>query len=197
MMTDDFPLIAEVEQGAPPDTKAVGVAFGFYAIPDQKKTAEAGGIPQFKDVEFVKIVVPGDKTQEYFNAATDRDRKKYPRAYEAFKRRGQVPLEGLPIEKWAMVTRAEALNMKALNIHTVEMLAEVHEGNLGNLGLKGRDLIARAKTFLAQARETEGKQALAAENQALKDRMADLERQIAEIAPKRGPGRPPRQAEAA
>lgn len=185
MTNDEFPLIAEVEAGAPPDTKAVGVAFGLHPVKDEAKSKQEGR-PVFKEVEFIRIIVPGDKTQEYFNKATDKDRQKYPRAYEAFKRRGTVPVEGTPLEQWPELTRAEVLTIKAMHIHTVEMLAAVHEGNIGKLGFRGREYVTKANAFLARAKAAVSADALAASVAEKDAQIADLQRQINELAGKRG-----------
>lgn len=185
---DDIPqhlMIMEREAGAPEHVPQVAVGFGPIPVEDPEKTAEAGH-PVFKEVEFVKIAVPGDRQSLYMQPATDRDRQRFPRAYAAFKSRESNTLEGMPIEQWPQVTRALAMTLRAMNIHTVEALAEVHDGNLGNLGQQGRELRAKAAAFLKQAKDAASSQRLAAENAGLKDQIATLQQQFEHLAARVG-----------
>jgi hypothetical protein len=106
----------------------------------------------------------------------------------------------MPVEQWPQITRAQAMTLKAMHVHTVESLAEVHDGHIDKLGQNGRELRTKAKAFLELAKDTAAAQAHAAENQALKDQIAELQRQFAQLSAqteKRGPGRPPKQVEQA
>ncbi len=55
---------------------------------------------------------------------------------------------GMPIETWAQVDAGTAATLKASGVFTVEMLANVSDGNLGNLGMGGRTLREQARNFL-------------------------------------------------
>jgi hypothetical protein len=70
----------------------------------------------------------------------------------------------------------------AINIPTVEALVEVADSNIGNLGPGGYELRAKAKAWLAQAKDSAAAQAIAAENERLKSQIADLQRQVNELA---------------
>jgi hypothetical protein len=192
---DPIPLIMEREAGAPEHIAAMLVGFGIMQMTDAKASAKAG-YPVFKDVEFFRAKVPGDKQSEVLAIAKDKDRARYPRAYAAFKQRGSVPIQGLPIEQWPQISRGQAVMLKSMDIHTVECLAEVHDGHIDKLGQSGRELRTKAKAFLAQAKDSAEAQRLAAESERKDAIIAEMQRQLKDLAArieqptKRGPGRP-------
>lgn len=64
-MADEFPMIVEREAGMREEIPAVMVGFGFHPIKDGKASIEAGR-DVYKDVEFVRIAVPGDRNSLFF-----------------------------------------------------------------------------------------------------------------------------------
>lgn len=200
-MSDEIPLMMEREAGAPDFITQIAVGFGLLPVEDSSESAKAGR-PVFVDREFFSAKVPGDKNTHSLRLATDKDKQRFPRAYAAFQQRGLVPMQGTPLEEWPQVTRAQALTLKAAGVHTVEAMAEVHDGHIDKLGGNARELKAKAKAYLAQAADTAAASKLAAENERKDTEMAELRRQIADLASrlepeKRGPGRPRKEAEAA
>ena len=179
---DNCPMMMEREFGAPEGVPQIAVGFCMVPKEDKNKT-KAAGYPVFREQEYVKLIVPGDKNSEYFQPATDKDRKTFPNAYQAFKNRESKPVvEGMPIEQWPQVTRAAAMTMRAAGVHTVEALAAVHDGNIGKIASNGHELRAKAQAFLATAKDAAAAQTLAAENQKLKDQMAAMQAQINSLA---------------
>lgn len=179
---DNCPMIMEREAGAPESVPQIAVGFCMNPIPDKKQSAQKG-YPVFRDREYIKILVPGDKNSEYFQPSTDIDRKKFPNAYQGFRNRESTPIvEGFPIQQWPQLTRAESMTLKAAGVHTVEAMASVHDGNIGKLGNNARELRAKAQAFLANAKDSAASQVQAAENQALKDQIAAMQAQINELS---------------
>lgn len=182
LFDDNCPMIMEREFGQPEHVPQVAVGFCMESVEDKRKSAEAG-YKVYTEREYCKIVVPGDKQSLYFQPATDEKRQKFPNAYRAFQGRVAKPVvEGMPIEQWPQISRAQAMTLRAANIHTVEAMAAVHDGNVDKIGSHGRELRAKAQAFLALAKDTAASQALAAENQRLKDQMGAMQKQINELA---------------
>ncbi len=175
---DNCPMMMEREAGLPEGVPAVAV--GFCLIPtEDKDKSRAAGHPVFREREYIKIVVPGDKQSEYFQPSKDTDRKKYPLAYQAFKSRESKPVdEGFPIEQWPQVTRSMAMTLKAAGIHSVEALAAVHDGNIGKIGNNAQELRAKAVAFLATAKDSAIATKLAADNKKLMDQISAMQAQI-------------------
>ena len=194
MQLDEFPMMMEREAGAPDNVAALAVGFGYQPEVDGKASEKAGH-PVYKDVVFFKCVVPGDTKSVHFQPMRDSDKARFPRAWAAFQERDTKPMQGMPIEAWPQVTRAQAMTLRAMHIHTVEALAEVHDGNISSQWM--REMKAKAVGFLAQAKDTAAASALAAEKEALQQElaesrrmMAELSRRMEEMEVRRGPGRP-------
>lgn len=159
----------------------VGVAFGLCPTLDKKASALAGH-EVWKEIEYVKIGIPGDKFSLYFQPADERQRRRFPSAYEAFKKRtsGSV-MEGLPIEQWAPISRSLALTLRAANVNTVEALATLHDTHLDKLGFGVKEMRAKAQSWLREASEGAETSRLAGEKEALQRQLAAMQAQIADL----------------
>jgi hypothetical protein len=180
-MYDEISLFMEVEAGLPQHATPVAVGFGLYPKQNRKATEKAGR-PIFDDVEYVKIITPGEKNTVFFQPATDQHRQRFPKAYARFKAGNVVPEQGTPLEQWPAIARSQVMSFKAIGIHTVEAMAAVHDGNVEALGHGGRELREKARGYIRQAEDTAAVQKLAAEKQAMADQMAMMQRQIADLA---------------
>ncbi len=180
--TDDFPMKLETENGLNPHQyPPVSVGFGLSAVLDHLKTEKAGH-PVYRDVEFVKIAIPGDRSSLFFQPATDQHKKRFPQAYKDFKSRdASTPREGMPVEQWAVINKSTALNLKAINIHTVEDLAAVHDGHIEKLGAGGRGLREQAIAFLKQAIDSAAITKVASEKEDMRKQIQALQNQIAAL----------------
>ena len=180
-IVEDFPMELEVENGMNPGTPPVSVCFVMCPMKDELKSREAGH-DVFVDIEHVRIAIPMDKKSLYFQPATSDHRKRFPVSYARFKNRteGKAVREGMPIENWAQISRSLAMTLKAINVHTVEDLASVHDGNIDQIG-DGRSLRAKAQAWVAQAKDSAVTTKLAAEKVELEDRLAAMEQRIADM----------------
>jgi hypothetical protein len=135
----------------------------------------------YDEKEFVEIIVPGERGSLVFEEVTDEHRARWPRQYDAFKRGLEPPTDGTPIEQWPPISQAKALELRSVNVRTVENLADVDDARLRNLGPGGFELRKQAQVWLDAAKNGAAPIArLVAENQRLRDDKADLERQLAE-----------------
>ncbi len=193
-MSEEVQMMMEREAGAPQQVPQLGV--GFFVRPVQhSKQSKLAGHPVFVDREWFVCVVPGDRNSRIERPATDMDKRRFPVSYAAFKAtETKAPVNGFRIEEWPQVTRAMAMTLKAAHIDTVEALAEVGDGNIDKIGHSGRELRSKAQAFVAMAKDSAAVQAIKAESDRKDATLADMQRQINELAAqlqKRGPGRPP------
>jgi hypothetical protein len=176
-ISDDFPMTMEREFGLPPHYPPMAVGFGMAPLLDDQKTAEMG-YEVYKDVLFVKIATPGDRTSLYFQPAQDTHKKRFPGAWGEYqKRETRAGQEGLPVEQWAQISRSTALNLKVLHVHTVEALASMGDDHIANLP-SGRELRERARLFVKQRTDTAVITKAASEKQQLRDQIEALQAQI-------------------
>lgn len=181
-MNEEIHMMMEREAGAPEQCPQLGI--GFFSRPLQHaKKSKLAGHPVFEDREWFVCVVPGDKNSRIERPASDTDKRRFPRTYAAFKSMEQkAPVNGFPIEEWPQVTRAQAMTLKAMNIFTVEALGEVSDANVDKLGHSGRELRAKAQAFLVVSKDTAAAQAFKAESERKDATLADMQRQINELA---------------
>lgn len=146
-----------------------------------------------------------------------------PVLYEAWKNGLAAPLNGKSLREWPLISPSQINHAAALNIHTVEDFAELNDEGLRAFGIGGQQLKQKAKEYLAEAagpgRAVEKIVAMEVANKEKDARLAKQEAELAQlrvmveamnispIAPakqateelvpeqRRGPGRPPKQAQ--
>lgn len=113
------------------DDKRLLVRFSLESRVDRKATAEAGdGVIRYKNVEFVTIHIPGDKTLNVHRPVMPSDKQRFPLQYAAFKNSGvgNDGIIGTPLSIWPGCTPAQASELAYFNVRTVEQLAAMPDG---------------------------------------------------------------------
>ena len=164
------------------------VSFYTDAI-ELKAQSEKEGRPIFKDVPFVRIIVPGDTNNVIERVADDSDKQRFPKAWARFQAAETEAQEGTPLEQWPQITRSLLKECKYFEIHTVEALAGISDSHIARMGMGFSDLRNKAKAWLKAAEGTADLTAQAAENEKLRQMIADLQAQMADISEKKV-GRP-------
>lgn len=155
-----------------------GVFPTFYdeAVEDKKASDEAG-VPVFKDVLYIKIVIP-NQIDCVPRPATDADKKRFPKSWEAYKTGKEPAQDGYPIEQWPLVSVSERKVLDANQIKTVEQLADVADSGLHRLGPGAMGLKKRAQKFLNSRTEVE---TLRRSNKELAEKIERLEEHIHQL----------------
>jgi hypothetical protein len=152
------------------------------------------GRPIFDDKEMVRVVIPGDRLATFVGEVEDRHRDRWPDHYAAFKRGEQRASSGTPLEYWPIMSSAKVAEMKALNIFSVEDLANLSDALLARIGMGARELRGQAQAYLENAKAGADVARLSAEIERLKAIMEARGTPIPD-APEKKRGRPPRVAE--
>ena len=171
----------------PADHSHLHIEF-FASSRQNKRKSEEEGRPIFDDIEMVKIRLVGDTSSVHVAPANDQSSaydpetghrltyaELYPRHYEAFKQGQELIGSGTPLTQVTFLSAAKADELKALNVVTVEQLAELDGANLQRLGMGARALKDQATAYLQRASNAVDVGKLASENEALRDRLAALE----------------------
>jgi cell division protein FtsB len=164
-----------------PTRDAVQPRFHMREVQDEVASASAGR-PIFRSEEMVQFLIPGSPNQPVFRV-TDEHKERWPKQYAAFRAGNEMAIDGTPLEQWPVLTRAMVLELKALEIHTVEQCASLADNALQRIGRGGYTIRDRAKAYLDDAERVAGNERLTHENNELKARIADLERQLTEVRP--------------
>jgi hypothetical protein len=150
--------------------------------------SEQQGRPIFKEMPYIRIMFPGDRTKEVFRPVEmgdyerPGDPERFPKQWARFQNQEKQVADGTPVEQWAVLNRSEALALKAVGVFTVELLASLPDQALHGVGLGGRELREKARNWLKQATDGSEVTRLTAENKALRDDLEMVKKQIAELS---------------
>jgi hypothetical protein len=137
----------------------LGVMFYLRTVEDEARTL-AEGRKCFKEREFVKIMVPGDRynvvdrpVQVTGTLPTD-DRMRFAKQYERFKQQQQQSAhDGMPLSLWTAIPAALAEELKYINIFTVEQLSTLSDTYVAKVP-RGQEWKRRAAEFVAALKDT-------------------------------------------
>lgn len=136
-------------------TLEVYPSFFVRQVPMPKATEEAGK-PVFKAVEYVEIIIPGDKHSRPVYKVTAVHREKYADHYDRFIKGVEQKRSGTPLEHWGRVTDTQVAEMNAVSIFTIQDLALLDDGKLQGLGSGGNELREQAKVYLTMEVDRRG-----------------------------------------
>lgn len=162
--------------------------------------------PIYDEVDYIIIQPPGHALLRIETPVTVEHKNRYPRIWAAYQNAlaGKAESSGTPVMDWPLLTKAQAMELKGLNFHTVEQIAHATDQQIAQVQMIGANLREKARSYLKIAAdsthmELEEQKAsqMAAENAELKRQLAELQAQVADLSKtqKRGPGRPPKPAD--
>lgn len=153
----------------------------FYMDPVQDELASAReGRPIFREIERVEIFLPGNPYTMPVENVTDDHRQRWAREYEMFRQGIEQTADGTPLSEWPVLNRAQVLEMKGLQIQTIEEVANLSDIACQRaMGLT--QLRTKARAYLDDAVAMALTQQLSAETENQRSHIASLERQVAEL----------------
>jgi DNA-dependent RNA polymerase auxiliary subunit epsilon len=203
----DHPAFAEgeivgngdVRQVVYGNDKGMHVEFRMEDV-HQEYESEQQGRPIYKQEPFIRMYTPGDKTKVVDRAVRLKpqgdipaDPQRFPTQWNAFRAGAEQVAAGTPLAQWPQITSSQVRELNAVNIWTVEALAEVSDAALDGVGHGGRALRDGAKLWLDAAQDNSVLSRMAANNQHLQEQIDALTAQLSlanSDEPRRGPGRP-------
>jgi hypothetical protein len=150
-----------------PDTDA-GLAplFKTMAQEDTAKSAKEGR-PIYDDVEVVEVRRAGSRDYGVYPAnqmagwitdpysgeqRTITYAEKFQRQYRQFKEHQQQTKSGTPLDFAAWLTESRRMELKSMNVYTVEALASIDGSELKNLGPGGREIKNKAEEYIINSK---------------------------------------------
>lgn len=168
------------------DDAGLFVEFRTEAVQNHAKS-RAEGRAIFEDTPFITIMFPGDKTKRVERPVKmeddvdgPSDLTRFPRQWARFQAQEEQAGDGLPVQQWPTLSKSQALELKAMGIHTVEQLAALPDTALNWLG--ARELRTQAQAWLEKAGAHAAESRLAAENAQLREQMAAMQKQMSDLA---------------
>ncbi len=158
------------------------VTFGFFPQIDQA-ASDAEGRPIYKDVEYITIMVPGERDIVH-RAAWRLDYERFPVQYAAFKnQQNQDHAGGTPLKVVPWLTLGQVKELEHFNCYTLEQLANMPDSAAQKF-MQINKLKQLAKDHVQAAKEAAPLTAMRAEMDAKDSRIAALENQMKEILAK-------------
>jgi hypothetical protein len=171
-----------------PNDRKLLVKFELFPEIDQAASVEEGR-PIYRDVDYVTIMVPGDKESVVHRKVWAKDLDRFPAQYQAYKNgQSQEAVSGTPLSMWPVVTKAQVLELGYFHVKTVEHLAELADAHahkfmgINKLRQQARDWLAASKdtahiTKMNEELEKRDSQisALVEQNKKLNERLEALE----------------------
>lgn len=161
----------------------------FYNKPVHLQAeSERLGRQIYKDVNYLKITFPADRTKTWdqpvkmvgdVNGPSDPER--FPRQWRAFSLQMEQVPDGTALTEFPALTKSRILELKSMNVHTVEQFAAVPDNGLENLGLGSRKERDMCQNYLNKAASLSQITRLEAENETLKADMLMLQQQIKDL----------------
>ena len=155
--------------------KSLMVRFFYKERPDKTRTAEEGR-PIFKEVVYIEIRIAGQRDVQACRPATEMDKQRFSRHLEAFEKRVEPPVEGMPLFEWPQITRSEVEELSFVHVKTVEQLASMKDSNL-NKFRGGYALRDRAVKWL----EINDANTVDREKEDLKSKLAEMQAETAAL----------------
>jgi hypothetical protein len=162
--------------GVSDDGKIVG--FFYKAVLNRAKSTS---VPVHDNVVCVRIQNPGER--DYIERkAREEDFNRWPRQYHAFTQGRKFVSEGTPLELLFPDQPNIVATLNAVNIHTVQQLANLSGDAISRGGIGFQDWVTKAKKYLESAEKGVNFQKFEAEKTKWEQERASLQKQISDLA---------------
>jgi len=142
---------------------------------------QPAGRPIFRDVEMIRIVIPGDKDNIVDREVRPSDIQTYRTQYTRWKEGKTQTMAGTPLAQWPKVTAAQVQELSHFHVHTVEQLAATSDVHIQNIG-PFMALRQKARDWIATSRGTAPIEEARAETRRVAEENAELKRQLKDLA---------------
>ena len=165
---EDVDLFTKERKG----DERLAVRFFRKAARDDVKSLE-DGVMRFKDVEYIQIMVPGDRDNVISRPAGDGDKRRFAQQYEDWKRTDSTEqiVIGTPLEMWGRLSLSQIEEFRYIGVRSVEQLAELNDSAM--LKMPGASELKRKAQTFVQAQHDEAP---------MRKMQAELESRDAELA---------------
>ena len=148
-------------------------------VPQRSNTDDPGVHVEFyrnpvDDEDHIKISTAADRFTKLDEVVTDRRKRQYPRAWEAYQNKSDQLTGQTRIEMVAWIDAGTVHVLKGRDIHTVEQLAAMSDNFMDGLQMLGlRKIREKAQKYLEAAAQTSEVDELRSEIAAMKAQLAE------------------------
>lgn len=129
------------------DKKLFAIFYGSF-VKDEAKSQEEGRYVAV-DTVFIKIHMPGDRTNIIDRPIRPTDQYRFPQQWARYKASQEQRADGTPLSEWPIISRGQAEELKYLGFSTVEQIANASD-NVSMMGLT--DLKNKARVYIELAK---------------------------------------------
>lgn len=127
------------------------VKFSTEARFSKLETFKANNVAKYIDMDFITIIVPGNRDLTIHAPVTDFYQWRFKREWDAFKQGKEAALIGTPLEMMPGISPSETEELKHQGIRTIEQLASLSDSSSGVMrGFYA--MKAKAQRFLDDAK---------------------------------------------
>lgn len=165
------------------DDSGLHVTFRKVAVKNEIASTNAGR-PIFRDVDYVRIITPGDALNIYDQPVKEQHKQRFARLWDAYQKGQEQAQDGTPLEAWPHMVPSKIAAYKFANVFTVEGIAAIADSNASHMPMDWRDDQVKARAYLQAAEDSSFAQRLAADNKAKDEQIAALTANLADLAAK-------------
>lgn len=159
----------------------LAVRFFVKAKQDSEASVKEGR-PIFKDVDFIQIVVPGDRNNAHVRPVAPNDKIRFQKQWEHWKAtQNNDAVIGTPLEAWGILSLSQVEEFRYFGVRTIEQMASLNDSVCqkmhGAVALK-----QRATNFLQIMKEEAPMRRVQAELDARDKKIAELDAAIKDQA---------------
>jgi len=108
--------------------------------------------PVFMEIDYIQIVVPGDRTSTIVRPVTDSDIGRFGKQYEHWKKTNQEEmLNGTPLDAWGILNLAQIEEFRYFGVRTIEHMANLRDDICQKI-MGATQLKQKATAFLEMAK---------------------------------------------
>lgn len=157
----------------------------FYEETVKTDRIDENGLPIFRTVEYVEILIAGDRGTAPVKRVTEGVKADFPDQYarwKATKVNADMIGDGIPLSLWPLIPKEMAKALEFINVFTVQQLAGIDDNAISKPGAIGlRDMREKAKAFIESSKSAAPIAKLEIENKDLKSRLQMLEGQLEQL----------------
>lgn len=174
-----------LQQRIPKKENMAHITPRFFEETKRTNEVDSNGLPVFRTVEYVELLIAGDKGNSPVKRVTQAIKEQFPNEYGIWKSKRINPDmvgDGIPLSLWPLIPTEMAKALEYMNVFTVQQLAALSDSAISKPGAIGlRDMRDKAKAFMDSAKSAAPLAKLEVENRELKQRMELMQSQMEQL----------------
>lgn len=157
----------------------LNVSFYTRAVKNEDETSKQGR-PIFDNVDFVKIIQPGDNKTVIDTPVNEIYKRRFGDKFEKWSKTRENVVSGTPLAEWPLLTASQIAEFRAVGVHSVEALADMPD-SLAQTFMGSHSIRQRAKEYLSVTKDSQYAEKQVKELEKRDKQIEELQRQMAEL----------------